>query len=136
MKEVGWIKLSVNTPRDEKIRKLKRKNKEFPWIWICLLTLAGRTNENGLIQFAEGIPYTIADLADYTGCQAKTMESAIAAMYELEMLGNTEGFLTIINWEKYQTVERLDKIREDTRKRVATYRAKRNADVTQNVTDM
>ena len=127
MKEVGWIKLSVNTPRDEKIRKLKRKNKEFPWIWICLLTLAGRTNENGLIQFAEGIPYTIADLADYTGCQAKTMVSAIAAMYELEMLGNTEGFLTIINWEKYQNVKTMDDVRKQTKDRVAKYRAKVNA---------
>jgi len=129
MKEVGWIKLSVNTPRDEKIRKLKRKNKEFPWIWICLLTLAGRTNENGLIQFAEGIPYTIADLADYTGCQAKTMESAIAAMYELEMLGNTEGFLTIINWEKYQNVKSLDDVKEDNRIRKQRQRARQKCDM-------
>ena len=129
MKEVGWIKLSVNTPRDEKIRKLKRKNKEFPWIWICLLTLAGRTNENGLIQFAEGIPYTIADLADYTGCQAKTMESAIAAMYELEMLGNTEGFLTIINWEKYQNVKSLDDAKEDNRIRKQRQRARQKCDM-------
>ena len=129
MKEVGWIKLSVNTPRDEKIRKLKRKNKEFPWIWICLLTLAGRTNENGLIQFAEGIPYTIADLADYTGCQAKTMESAIAAMYELEMLGNTEGFLTIINWEKYQNVKSLDDVKEDNRIRKQRQRARQKGDM-------
>ncbi|MBE6126006.1 MAG: replication protein [Erysipelotrichaceae bacterium] len=129
MKEVGWIKLSVNTPRDEKIRKLKRKNKEFPWIWICLLTLAGRTNENGLIQFAEGIPYTIADLADYTGCQARTMESAIAAMYELEMLGNTEGFLTIINWEKYQNVKSLDDVKEDNRIRKQRQRARQKCDM-------
>jgi len=124
MKEVGWIKLSVNTPRDEKLRKLKRKNSEFPWIWICLLTLAGRTNENGLIQFADGIPYTIADLADYTGCKARTMESAIAAMYELEMLGNTDGILTIINWEKYQNIKTMDDVREQTKARVAKHRAK------------
>ena len=124
MKEVGWIKLSVNTPRDEKIRKLKRKNKEFPWIWICLLTLAGRTNENGLIQFAEEVPYTIDDLADYTGCKTEVIEKAITAMYELDMLMCADGILTVVNWEKYQNIKSMDDVRKQTRERVAKHRAK------------
>jgi len=40
------------------------------------------------------------------------------------MLGNTDGILTIINWEKYQNIKTMDDVREQTKARVAKHRAK------------
>ncbi len=37
---------------------------------------------------------------------------------------NDQNYISICNWEKHQNVDAMDKIREDTRKRVAKYREK------------
>ena len=52
------------------------------------------------------------------------------------MISQENGFITITNWERYQNVDGMEKIREQTRNRVARHRAKAKENVTEsNVTE-
>ena len=108
-------------------------------IWIKLLAQAGKNNMNGFIFLTEDIPYTDEMLAHKFRRPLNVVKLALQTLKQLEMISyNEEGYLKISNWEKHQNVEGLDKIREDTRKRVARHRAKQKAlklgNVTCNVT--
>ena len=129
MKEIEWIKVSTNISRDEKIRALRGINKEFSWIWICLLSLAGKTNDNGWIYVTKDLPYSKRDLADYCGTTIVMITRALDAFTQYEMIEYDDGFVQIINWYKHQNGEALEKIREQTNERVRKHRAKKIGNV-------
>lgn len=92
-------------------------------IWVKLLTLAGKCNSNGFIFLTEKIPYTEEMLAHKFRRSLNTVKLALETLAKLEMIElDNGGFLKITNWEKHQNVEGLDKIREQTRLRVAKHR--------------
>jgi len=94
-------------------------------IWIKLLTLAGKCNSNGFIFLTEKIPYTEEMLAHKFRRPLSTVKLAMETLVRLEMIEmGTDGYLKIKNWEKHQNIDGLDKIREQTRKRVAKHREK------------
>lgn len=92
-------------------------------VWVKLLTMAGRNNANGFIFLTEQIPYTPEMLAHRFRRPLNTIKLALETLRSLGMIGYTEdGFLTISNWEKHQNIEGMERIREQTRLRVAKYR--------------
>ena len=114
MTDVHWIKLSTDLFENRKIKYLRRlpEGDSLALIWVMLLTLAGRCSADGTIFLAENVPYTPEILADELG------------------------------FEEHQSLEKLEKIREQTKARVARYRTVRNGqdecnaecNVTDNVT--
>lgn len=140
MAEVKWIKITTNMFEDEKIDFIESLPEcdAILIMWIKLLTLAGKTNSNGYIYLTENIPYTDEMLSHKFRRPLNTVKLALQTLKQLEMIDyNEEGFLKISNWEKHQNVAGLDKIREDTRLRVAKHREKQkalNSNVTCNVT--
>ena len=115
MAEVQWIKLYtdiIDHPKAKKIRRLPAGN-DILLIWIMLLVMAGRSNANGIIYITEKMPYTEEDLAEELKFDVNTIRLATKAFEELDMLSFTEdGFHKIINWEEYQSVDRLSELRE------------------------
>ena len=107
-------------------------------VWIKLLTLSGKCNANGFIFLTENIPYTPEMLAHRFRRPLNTVKLALDTLRKLEMIKfNEDGFLKIANWEKHQNIEGMEKIREQTRKRVAKHREKQkllNSNATCNVT--
>src|SRR5665648_1094838 len=92
-------------------------------IWIKLLAQAGKTNSNGFIFLTEQIPYTEEMLAHKFRRSLNVVKLALQTLKQLEMIDyDDNGFLRISNWEKHQNIEGLEKIREQTRKRVAKHR--------------
>ena len=91
-------------------------------IWVMLLTMAGRCNSNGFIFLTENIPYTTKMLADELGFDESVIHIALNALEKFEMIHRDGEFLSIPGWEDHQNVEGLDKVREQTRKRVAEHR--------------
>lgn len=86
-------------------------------IWIKLLTLAGKYNEQGYIMLSENLPYNEEMLANEFN---RPLNSIRLALQTFETLGMTEivqGVIKISNWEKHQNIEGLDKIREQNRLR-------------------
>ncbi|SHK45968.1 phage replisome organizer N-terminal domain-containing protein [Tepidibacter formicigenes] len=140
MAAVKWIKLTINMFEDEKIRLIESMpdSDSILIIWIKLLTLAGKCNAGGYIFLTENIPYTDEMLATVFNKPLNTVRLALETFKRFGMINLDENnSIKITNWEKHQNVDGLDKIREQTRKRVAKHREKQkllNNDVTSNVT--
>jgi predicted phage replisome organizer len=111
---------------NRKIKHLRRlpDGNNIVLIWVMLLTMAGRCNANGMIFLTENIPYTPKMLADELDFEENTVRLALDALEQLNMIVTDSGFFSIAGWEEYQNIEGMDKIREQTRKRVAKHREK------------
>lgn len=143
MAGVKWIKITTGMFEDEKIDFIESlpEADAILIIWVKLLTMAGKCNADGFIYLTESIPYTEEMLAHRFRRPATTIRLALETLKRLEMVEiNGDGYLRIINWEKHQNVDGLEKIREQTRKRVAKHRKKKklspqkNSKKTRNVT--
>ena len=128
MAEVKWIKITTDMFDNRKIKHLRKlpDGNNIVLIWVMLLTMAGRCNSGGMIFLTENIPYTPKMLADELGFEENTVRLALDALEQLNMI-RSDGFLEISGWEEYQNIEGMDKIREQTRQRVAKFREKQKA---------
>ncbi len=125
MAEVKWIKISTNIFDDEAIELIEQmpEGDAILVIWFKLLTKAGKLNDNGLFYFKENIPYTDEMLATVFKKPINIVRMAIKVFETFGMIEITDANEILIrNWEKHQNIEKLDKIRKDTRERVARYR--------------
>lgn len=138
MADVKWIKITTDMFDNAKIKYLRSlpEGNNIVLIWVMLLTKAGICNAGGMIFLAENIPYTTAMLANELGFGEDTVRLAITMLSKLGMV-HAEDVLTITNWDVYQNSEGLEKVREQTRARVAKHREKHKAigcNVTSNAT--
>lgn len=126
MAEVKWIKLTTDMFDNRKIKHLRKlpAGNDIVLIWVMLLTMAGRCNSGGMIYLTENIPYTPKMLADELGFEENVVIMALKALEELSMITMDSAYLTIPGWEEYQSVDGLERIREQTRKRVQKHREK------------
>ena len=126
MADAIWIKLYLKTFRtSRKISAIERmKNGDTVIvIWFKLLCLAGEINDGGAIYVTPKIPFDDISLADELKKPVAAVKAAIKVFEEHDMiLKDDAGFIRIVNWDKYQSVDRLTEIREQTRKRVAACR--------------
>lgn len=126
MADVKWIKIATNMFDNRKIKLIEvmPEGDAIIAIWFKLLCLAGTTNDSGTVYFTKDIPYTEEMLASIFSRPLTTVRLAIATFKNFEMIEVVDDFIQISNWEKYQNLDGLDKIREQTRKRVALHRLK------------
>lgn len=124
MSEVKWIKLHTAMFDNSKIRYIRTlpEGNNMILIWVMLLTKAGKCNASGFIFLTENIPYTSQMLAAEFGFDLYLIELALATFVKLNMIQLEEHIIKIAGWEEHQNIDGLDRIREQTRKRVAKYR--------------
>lgn len=142
--DVKWIKLTTSMFDNRKIKHLRKlpEGNNIVLIWVMLLTMAGRCNANGFIFLTENIPYTPKMLSDELGFDENVIQVALSALEKFEMIHRDGEFLSIPGWEEHQNAEGLEKVREQTRKRVAEHRKRQErkaieleCNVTCNVTE-
>lgn len=115
MADIKWIKISTGLFDDEAIQVIL----DFPdgavmlEIWLRLLILAGKINDNGLVYFKEDFPYTTDLLATIFKKKNKQIELALQTFSKFNMIKilNNQQIL-IENWEKYQNINGLEQMRE------------------------
>lgn len=139
MPEVKWIKITTDIFDNRKIKQIKKMpdGDAIIVIWFELLCLAGERNENGLLMFSENVPYTEELMANQFDRPLATVRLALETFQMFGMVEVTDDIMCVKNWVKYQNTDGLDKIREQTRKRVANYRDRQKqlaCNVTSNVT--
>lgn len=124
MSGVKWIKITTDMFDNRKIKHLRKlpEGNNIVLIWVMLLTMAGRCNANGMIFLTENIPYTAKLIADELDFEENTVSLAIEALTRLGMLCVIDETLAITNWAEYQNVDSMEKLRDQTRQRVAKYR--------------
>lgn len=127
MSQVEWIKIRVDMFDDEKIKLIQSMpdGDTLVVLWIRMLTLAGKINDNGWIYLREGTPYTPQMLSIIFGKPQPVVELALRTFSDFGMIENTEKGIRIVNWEKHQNVDGLERIRQQTRERVRKYREKK-----------
>lgn len=129
MGNVKWIKLTVNVFDDEKfdaIRTLPDSN-DIQLIWIKLLCLAGKCNENGFLMLTNEIPYTEEMLAQHFRMDIGIVQRAIKLFVKLGMIDVENNVYMVSNWLKYQSGDDLAKIKDQNRKRQAEYKKRQRA---------
>ncbi|EAD4693058.1 DnaD domain protein [Listeria monocytogenes] len=125
MSGIQWIKLSVNMFDDEKIKLLEKmpEGNQMLIVWIRLLALAGKTNDKGRIYLNENVPYTEDMLATLFNRDVGIIRVTLHTLQGFGMIQKTEnGLIEIENWEKHQNVDGMERVREQTRKRVEKHR--------------
>lgn len=130
MSEVKWIKITTDMFDNRKIKAIRKlpEGNNVILIWVMLLSLAGRCNASGMIFLTENIPYTNKMLADELGFEESIICIALSTLERFGMISRDENMLiSVNNWDEYQNVDGMERIREQTRKRVAEYRERKKA---------
>lgn len=126
--DIKWIRLSTDIFEN---RKIKLLDDAQIVIWLKLLVLAAQINDGGCIYLSKGIPFSMKNLSEIFKKSEKKIESSLKIFQNFGMISSENGIITITNWERYQNVDGMEKIREQTRNRVARHRAKVRENVTE-----
>lgn len=138
--EIKWIKVSTDLFANRKIRLIESMEDRdtIIVIWLKLMILAGEINDGGLVYLTEDIPYTATSLAVQFSRKEEEVSKALTIFQDYGMIDvDEEGFITIVNWDVYQNVDRMEEIREYNRLAQQRSRAKKKAsdDVNDSVND-
>lgn len=126
--EVKWIKITTNMFDDEKIKLIDAmpERDTVHYIWIRLLVQAGKTNANGYIFLNDNVPYTEEMLSTIFNRPLNSLRFALKVLRDFGMIQIQEDkLIKITNWSKHQNIEGMEKVRQQTRQRVAKHRAKK-----------
>ena len=132
MSEIKWIKLQTDIFDNRKIKQLERlpDGDTLIVIWLKILVLAGSVNDGGLVYFTQDIPYTDQLLAAEFNRPLSTVQFALRTFQQFGMIEIVNDLIHVSNWERYQNIEGLEKVREQNR-----IRAKRWYDKQKTLTD-
>lgn len=138
MAEVKWIKIATEIFDNKKIRLIESmpEGDALIVVWFKLLMLAGKTNDGGMVYFTKDIPFTDQMLSTYFNKPISTIQLALNTFQRFGMIDIVDELIHVSNWEEYQNIDGLEKIREQTRKRVQRHREikKIECNATSNVT--
>lgn len=136
MSEIKWIKITTDIFDDEKIRLIDAlpERDAILVIWFKILTLAGREGGNGLLMMNNRVHYTDEMLSTLFSRPLNTIRFALATFEKYGMIEIIDGIISLPNWEKHQNIEGIEKIKEQTRKRVARHRENQKKLLESNVT--
>ncbi|NLK96340.1 MAG: hypothetical protein GX275_14325 [Clostridiales bacterium] len=127
---IKWIKINIDMFEDEKIKLIESMDKGIIVIniWLKLLLLAGKNNRNGLIYLSKQTPYTFEMLSTLFHIPYKNIQYGINILCEFKLIEILKDKkIKIVNWEKHQTYEYLDKNKEQSKERMRKKRAKDRA---------
>lgn len=126
MAEVKWIKICTDIFDDEKIQLIESMPEadSIIVIWFKLLCMAGKQNNSGVFMLNDRLAYTDEMLATIFRRPLNTVRLALNAFETYGMVEIVDNVLTIPNWEKHQSLDKLETAKEKNRQRVAAYRAK------------
>ena len=139
MADVKWIKITTDIFDDEKILLIESmpERDSLIVIWFKLLCMAGKQNNSGVFMLNDKIAYTDEMLATIFRRPLNTVRLALQVFEQFGMIEINESVISIPKWEKHQSIDALDKMREQNRLRVAKHREKQkmlSSNITGNVT--
>ena len=119
MADVKWIKITTDVFDNRKIRMIEKmpEGDAIIIIWFKILCLAGTINDNGMVMFTPEIPYTEEMIASQFDRPISIIRLAFQTFLRFGMIDVVDNIMMISNWEKYQNIEGMEKIREQNRLR-------------------
>lgn len=147
MSDIKWIKIDTGLFNNRKIKVIERMNNgdALIIIWLKMLILAAEVNDGGYLYFTDNVPYDADLLATQFDRPAELITEALNTFVKYDMLekepieNDKIGFsdiYRIANWEKYQNIDGMERIREQNRLRKQRERdRKRDVDNDGHVTE-
>ena len=138
MAEIKWIKLNIDMFDDEKIKLIQAmpEGDAILLLWIKLILLAGKTNDGGYVYINENMPYTEEMLSIITNKPLPIVRLALETFQGLGMIENDSKGIYLVNFEKHQSLDKMEQIKEQNRLRQQRFREKKKLekDVTLRIT--
>ncbi|UKS25042.1 phage replisome organizer N-terminal domain-containing protein [Paenibacillus sp. HWE-109] len=127
MADVRWIKIYTDMISNKKIKRIRKlpEGNNIVLIWVFLLAQAGECNKSGALYLTDAIAFRPEDLAIEFDFDVSVINLALITLERFSMIEVFDEIIYIKNWNEYQNIEGMDKIREQTRLRNIKYREKR-----------
>lgn len=127
MASVRWIKIITDIFDDEKMAMIETLPDGYTIevVWFKLLCVAGKCNNNGFLMISDKFPYTIQMLSKVFRMEIGIVQRALEVFECLEMINIVDNVYCVSNWDKHQSADRLDKIREKDKLRQREHREKK-----------
>ena len=125
MPEIKWIKITVDVFDDEKIKLIDcLPDRDCTLvIWFKLLALTGKKNEGGLLFMSPKMPYTDEMLSTLFNRPLNNIRLALNTFIDFGMIEiNDDKKISVVNWEKHQNIDGMDKIKEQNKARQKKFR--------------
>ena len=131
-----WIKVFTDIFANPKMQLLlkERDGDTFFRIWIQLLVIAGISMQGGKIMMSENTPMTVEDLATITHKSNKKIQNILDKLIHFEMIIYEDNIYRIKNWEKYQSADKYELVKEQNRERQKRFRENQKNENNVNVT--
>ena len=131
-----WIKVFTNIFANPKMQLLLKEHDgdTFFRIWIQLLVIAGISMQGGKIMMSENIPMTVEDLAKITHKSNKKIQNILDKLIHFEMIIYEDNIYRIKNWDKYQSADKYELVKEQNRERQKRFRENQKNENNVNVT--
>ena len=131
-----WIKVFTNIFANPKMQLLlkERDGDTFFRVWIQLLVIAGLSMQSGKIMMSENTPMTVENLATITHKSFKKIQNILDKLIHFEMIICEDNVYKIKNWDKYQSADKYEVVKEQNRERQRRFREKNKYDNNANVT--
>lgn len=135
MKNIEWIKIKTDIFNNEKIKLIEDlpEGDTIIVIWVKLLCLAGQINDGGLIYITKKIPFNEETLSKIMNRKIDVVRLALQTFIKFDMIEIERDIIIILNWDKHQSLDKLEKIQEKNRNRVAEFRKKQKLRINNNI---
>ena len=137
MYEIQWFNVESNIFSNRKMKIILNlpEGDTYFRVWIQLIALAVESNNNGRLEIGENNPIKIQDFSMIMGKSTKKIERIFEKFLQLDMLKKEGETYLIKNWDKYQSIEKYEKIQMQNRERQRKHREKlKNESEKSNVT--
>ena len=126
MADVKWIKIVTDVFDDEKILLIETlpEADSIIVLWFKLLCLAGKQNNSGVFMLNDKMPYNEKMFAAIFRRKEATVQLAFKTFEDFGMIEIINGAVTIPNWGKHQTLDRIEQKKEYMRNYMRDYRDK------------
>lgn len=131
-----WIKVFTDIFANPKMQLLlkERDGDTFFRIWIQLLVIAGISMQGGKIMMSENTPMTVENFATITHKSNKKIQNILDKLIHFEMLICEDNIYKIKNWDKYQSADKYELVKEQNRERQKRFRENQRNENNVNVT--
>lgn len=132
-----WIKLNIDMFDQWQIKELRSlpDGDTAVVVYMYLLMQAVRSNHGGMLVFNEHIPITTASISNQLSIKERTVEMAIKALIQLELITDIDGILNVVGINDYTYTDPASLLREQNRERQRRYRERHRHSLIENKTD-
>ena len=128
MSDVKWIKLKTDIFEDEKMLLIQGmpKGDTLIVIWIKMLCLAGKLNQDGYFLLSNEVPYDFKMLSTVLKRKENVVKNAVEVFKKYGLVEIKDGVISITNWNKHQSLQGFESRKEYMREYMKKRRSKQN----------